>query len=100
MLKEHKCKILENQRMTLVFGKVIQSEFYLSKEGFAHSFVQNFRHRKQSRTRKSFILTWLGFLISLISLAVEGTIQNVIVAAQWTCSTHGFTMATVQVTFT
>lgn len=86
--------------MTLVFGKVIQSEFYLSKEGFAHSFVQNFRHRKQSRTRKSFILTWLGFLISLIFLAVEGTIQNVIVAAQWTCSTHGFKMATVQVTFT
>lgn len=86
--------------MTLVFGKVIQSEFYLSKEGFAHSFVQNFRHRKPSRTGKSFILTWLGYLTSLISPAVKGTIQNVIVAAQWTCSTHGFMMATVQVTFT
>ena len=85
--------------MTLVFGTVIQSEFYLSKEGFAHSFVQNFRHRKQSRTEKSFILTWLGFLTSLISPAVKRTIQNVIVAAQWIHSTHGFTMATVQVTF-
>ena len=86
--------------MTLVFGKVIQSEFYLSKEGFAHSFVQNFRHRKPSRIGKSFILTWPEFLTSLISPAVKGTIQNVIVAAQWTCSTHGFMMATVQVTFT
>ena len=37
MLKEHKCKILKNQWMTLVFGKVIQSEFCLSKEDFVKS---------------------------------------------------------------
>ena len=37
MLKEHKCKILKNQWMTLVFGKVIQSEFFLYKEGIVNS---------------------------------------------------------------